>query len=146
MDNAQRTVSLSRGKGKGLVRSTLPAFLLSLLFSILLLLLAALLLSYTADPAKWIRIAGPILPALCAFVGGLISGRRENNMGALAGLLTGLMLLAVLLLAATLLGDGTTALTRRLISYAILLLLSVSGGMLGSRGGKRRAYPHRRRR
>lgn len=146
MDNAQRTATLSRGKGKGLIGSILPAFFLSLIIGAILLGLCALLLSRSADPGRWVRTIGMALPALCAFFGGFIGGKREKNMGALVGLLSGLLFVGFLLLLAAVTGGAVTSLGIRAVCYTLLLLLSTLGGVAGSmdvskKRGRRR---HRR--
>jgi putative membrane protein (TIGR04086 family) len=143
MDTTQRTVSLSRGKGKGLFRSVLPAFFLMLLLGICLLFGASLLLSRLPDPAKGIRLIGPALPALCAFTGGFTAGRREKNMGAVMGLCTGLLFVLFLLVLSTFTGSDSK-LAVRILSYALLLLLATLGGAAGSAGGTKRKRRKRR--
>lgn len=143
MDTTQRTVTLSRGRGKGLFRSVLPAFFLMLILGACLLGGAALALSRMPDPSKTIRLLGPVLPALCAFIGGFIAGKREKNMGAVMGLCTGVLFVLFLLLLSTFTG-AETKLFIRIIGYALLLLLSALGGAAGSVGGGKRKHRHRR--
>lgn len=145
MDNAQRTATLSRGKGKGLLKSILPAFLLTLLLGACLLLLAAFILSRTADPTKWIRTVGLALPAVCAFFGGFTAGKREKNMGAPVGLCTGVLFLLFLLVLSAATGGATASPLMRVVCYTLLLLLSTLGGAAGSTGGSKKSTRHRRR-
>ena len=144
MDNAQRTVTLSRGKGKGLFRSVFPAFFFALLLGVISLGVAALLLSRLPDPSRSIRLLGPILPAYCAFFSGFVAGKREKNMGAVAGLCTGLLFLLVLILVSSFTG-GEMALSIRIVCYALLLLLSVLGGAAGSAGGTKKRRRRKKR-
>lgn len=146
MDNAQRTATLSRGQGKGLLGSILPAFFLTLILSAALLGLSALLLSRSADPSRWIRVIGSAIPAVCAFLGSFIAGKREKNMGALVGLCTGVLYLIILLILSAITGGAVTAFSIRAVCYTLLLLLSTLGGIAGSTGGgkKRSRRRHKR--
>ena len=144
MDHAQRTVTLSRGKGKGLFRSIFPAFFFTLLLGAFLLAVGALALSRLPDPSRSIRLLGPILPAFCAFFGGFVAGKREKNMGAVAGLSTGLLFLLVLISVSTFTG-GSMTLPTRILCYTLLLLLSVLGGAAGSAGGVKKRHRHKKR-
>ncbi len=140
MDNAQRTATLSRGRGKGLIGSILPAFFLSLAIGAILLGLCALLLSHLADPGRWSRAIGVALPAVCAFFGGFIAGKREKNAGAPVGLLSGILFVGFLLILTAVTGGASTSLGIRAIRYTLLLLLSTLGGVAGSiRVGKKRS-------
>ena len=143
MDTTQRTVTLSRGRGKGLFRSVLPAFFLMLILGVCLLGGVALALSRTPDPSKAIRLVGPVLPALCAFVGGFTAGKREKNMGAVMGLCTGALFVLFLLVLSAFTG-AETKLSVRIIGYTLLLLLSTLGGAAGSAGGGKSKRRRRR--
>ncbi len=141
----ERTATLSRGTGKGLLGSVVPAFFAMALLSIGLLFLTAFLLTRSEDPAAHIRVFGLALPALSAFFGGFVAGKREKNMGALCGLVTGVIFLLALLLLSFFLGSGTMTFGVRIVCYTLLLLLSTLGGLAGSTGGKKRKSGHRRR-
>lgn len=146
MDKQERTATLSRGAGKGLFGSVLPAFFASALLSAALLLLCALLLTRSEDPGAYIRVFGLALPAVCAFFGGFIAGKREKNMGALCGLITGVLFLLALLVLSFFLGSGTMTMAVRIVCYTLLLLLSTLGGLAGSTGGRgRKKSRHRHR-
>jgi len=137
---------ISEKKGTGLLRSLLISFAVMLLFGALSLLASSFILSGRPNPAPYIRIVGFALPALTALVGGITAGISEKKQGALCGLCSGAAFVLVLFLLSFFANGGALSAFETLISYTVLILLSVLGGLIGaSQGGKRKKRRSRRR-
>ncbi|MBE6656318.1 MAG: TIGR04086 family membrane protein [Ruminococcaceae bacterium] len=132
------------GAGKTLVGSAFFALLGALAFGGISLFGAALFFSYKPNATPYIGTVGCALGALAALFGGFGAGRRQKHAGALAGLLFGVLYLIVLLLLSRF-GSMGTPLPKRLIGYAIFLLLSALGGALGSMRVGERHHKKRKR-
>lgn len=128
---AERHATLGTEGGKGVLKSACTALLFSLVLSTLLLLLSALVFSLKPEWTFSIHTVGCVLGALMMLFGGFLAGKRQRHTGALAGILFGLMLLAVLLLIGHFFGGGTHPI-KRVVGYIIFLLLATLGGALGT--------------
>ena len=135
----------SGGSGR-LFGRLLLSFLLTLLISLLLLAAASLLLMRAPDPHAWIKRVGVVLPTVCALLGGILAGRSTRRAGALMGILSGLLFTGTLIFLSWILGESTLALGARILLYAVLLLLSMLGGILGAMRGHKRKKGRRKRR
>ncbi len=137
---------LTGKKNTGLFKSTLLSLLFSLFFGTVAILVSAAVLLRYGNPTGAFRALGMLLPALAALFGGIVSGKAEGKQGALAGLFHGLIFILSLFLLSLLLGEGDLSLAYTLISYTVMLLLSVLGGLLGaSARGKKKKRRHGRR-
>ncbi len=137
---------LTGKKNGGLFKSTLLSLLFSFLFGAAAILVSAAVLLRFGNPTGGFRALGMLLPALTALLGGIVSGKADGKQGALAGLLHGLLFVLTLFLLSLLFGEGDLSLAYTLISYTIMLLLSVLGGLLGaSARGKKKKRRHGRR-
>lgn len=140
----ERRGVLGEKSRKRMIKSVLAAFFISLLLGGVGLIASALLLSLTVTGTSYISTVGCALGACTSLIGGFIAGKRQKHTGALAGVLFGVVFLAALLLLGRFFSAGTP-LPKRLIGYAVFLLLSALGGALGTvRGGgrKRRGKRH----
>ena len=124
--------------------STLLAFLSALIVALAFILLFALLFFSKPELLPYAGITGCVCGAITALFCGIFAGRRKRHAGALAGFLTGVLYLLVLILVGCFFRSAVP-LPKKLVGYAIFLLLAVLGGMLGAlRGGRRRHPKHRR--
>ncbi len=109
------------------------------------LLLFSLLLYFSADPAPFILPAGLVCAALTAFVGGFAAGKTNRENAALAGLLCGSILMALMLLLSLFFGaraSGYAAWIAALLHIAFLAL-----SLLGATfGGKQKVKKKKHRR
>ncbi len=137
---------LADRRGTGLLKSTLFSLLFSFVFGLILLLASGAILLYYQNPTHAFQVTSTLLPALTAFFGGIIAGKTEKKQGALAGILHGILFVLFLFLLSRLLGEGDFSVAHTLISYTVMLVLSVLGGTVGAakrqKGKKRR---HKRR-
>ena len=131
-----------RERRRGFFSSVFLTFFLMLMLSATALLGTALSLLQLPDATPYIRTAGCSLGVGFAFLGGLLSGKRQKTAGTLAGLLYGVMFVLTMLICGRFFRTQSPIWWRAL-GYAILLALSVLGGTLG---GMRGAPHHRRRR
>ena len=136
---------LSHKSERGPVRGALLAFFFSLLASAILLIISAIVLSYATGGIPYIGLIGGALGASLAFFGGLAASKLGGRSGTLAGVLFGGLFLLILLLIGYLFPTGAHPL-KRVIGYAVFLLLSVLGGALGGMRPKTRHKPLRRHR
>jgi len=135
---------LKEKRGAGLLKSILLSWLCSMLFAALLLLVGTAVLLRYGNPPSIFYALGMLFPALTAFFGGIVAGKKEGRQGALAGLLYGALLLLTLFALSLLLGEGDFSFAKTILSYTLLLLLSVLGGLLGaSRKTKKRRHKRR---
>ena len=135
---------LKEKRGAGLLRSILLSWLFSMLFAAMLLLVGAALLLHYGNPPSIFYALGMLFPALTAFLGGIVAGKKEGKQGALAGLLYGALFLLTLFTLSLLFGEGDFSFAKTILSYTLLLLLSVLGGLLGaSRKTKKRRHKRR---
>ena len=140
----ERRAILKKQGGRSLLGSALLALLFSLFVGVGALFAAALALSFTTSGTAYTDTVGCVLGALTALLGGIFAGKRQKHTGALAGVLFGALYVLMLLLVARIFG-GDASLPKRLIGYAIFLLLSALGGALGGmRMGKRHHGKRRR--
>ena len=77
-----------------------------MLFATVLLLVGAALLLHYGNPPSIFYALGMLFPALTAFLGGIVAGKKEGKQGALAGLLHGALLLLTLFALSLLFGEG----------------------------------------
>lgn len=131
---------ISEGKGAGLFKGPLLSLLFTVAFSFFSLSLSSIFIMRAENPSAWIRILGVLLPALSAFLGGIVSSRVKKRAGALTGLISGILFVALLFLLSVLLGEDSFSIGKSVVLYTALLLLSVLGGTLGAhkRGRRRR--------
>ena len=129
--------------GKSVLRSALFALLFTPLASALALLVAASFFSLKPESSHYIGTVGCTLGAASAFFGGFLSGRRQRHAGALAGVLFGILFTILLAVIGKLFGGGSPL--QRVIGYAVFLLLSALGGMLGTVKSSKGHHKRRRR-
>ena len=133
------------GKGRG--ASLFVSAFISLLFSLLIggasLFVAAFIFSLRPEQSLYISTVGCVLGAVTACLGGFLAGKRQRHAGALVGVVFGIIFTALLaLIGEACGGDGNGA--RRVIGYAVFLLLSVLGGALATVEPKRKRHGKRR--
>ena len=130
-------------KGKDtLLASVTHGLLCALLLLPCLLLLGGIFAYRSDDPTALVKPLGYATAVLVAFFGGATAARRRKKQGLICGVLTGLALLAFLLLGFFIcLDDSEPQLGRLLLSYLLLLVVSTVGGCVGGllpAGGARR--------
>lgn len=138
--------SLPLGRNKkqnhSLMSCVLHGMLRALLLMLLLLLGAAMFAFRSEDPATRILPLSYAVALLTFLMGGLFAGKRRARQGLLCGALTGVGMLLVFLVGyLALLGEGDADLGHLLLSYLLLLALSLIGGVIGASlklGGARR--------
>lgn len=135
---------ISENRGRGFLKGPVISLLCMAAFGLLSLALSAFLLLKTADPTAWVGIVGAFLPALTALLGGFASARINGTLGALSGLASGALFVALLFILRAFFGSGEASLGKVLVLYTLILLLSVLGGALGTakRQKKRRYKRH----
>lgn len=144
--------SLSLGPNKknhSLLSCVVRGILVSALLMLLLLLAATAIAYRSDDPAAKVTPLAYAAALLTFLLGGLLSARRRGRQGLICGGLTGLGLVMLFLVGyLVMLGDGEADLGRLLLSYSVLLAVSILGGGIGSAmpaGGARRVrHPKRR--
>ena len=124
---------------KNLPRDLCKSTLITLGLGALLLLVASLLLSFTADPLPLTLPVGMGIAAITAFLGGWVALRIHGQSALLCGLCNGSICLAVFLL----LSLGIKELASHSSTLSLLLhlgfpLLSVAGAYAGRPSPKKR--------
>ena len=131
----------SRGSFLG---STVLAFLSALCVAVVFILLFSVLFYTKPELLPYAGITGCICGALSALLCGIFAGRRKRHAGALAGFLAGLLYLICLAIVGTFF-HSAVSLPKKLVGYAIFLLLAVLGGTLGAFRTRQRHRARRRR-
>ncbi len=129
------------------LKSTLVAAPIALAVGILLILLAAAILSATGDPLKYHTVAGLFLIYLTALLGGTLATRlHRRRTPLLCGVAMGfLMLLLLLVLSLILPNSGHQYSTAMQIGlHALLFPATVIGALLGAREKQQRARGRKR--
>ena len=130
-------------KKNGFLGWAILSLLFMAAFGVFALVFASFLLSKAEDPLSWIGTVGVLLPALTAFFGGIICGKLRGGVGALSGLCVGVVFVLLLLALSYFTAGSGLGVGERALSYALLVLLSVLGGTLGT--VKKRKRRHKRR-
>ncbi len=126
-------------EGSAFLKSTLGTLLLTLAVGGGLLLLFAIILSFTPDPLALVLPAGLIAAALTAFIGGFFATRLYHLPALGAGLINGILLSALSLLFSLLFvknadcyATGYSAAMSALL-HAGAVGLSIGGALVGAR-------------
>ena len=130
-------------RGRSFFGNAFSAFIYAALTGAVFLFLSALLLFFKPPLLPYANLIGCACGAVTALICGMISGARTRHAGALAGLLSGLLYLALLILIGNIFHTDIP-LSKTMVGYAIFLLLSVLGGMLGALRLTRKHRPRHR--
>ena len=143
--DASLPLGMNKKQTHSLMGCVLRGILRALLLMLLLLLGAAILAFRSEDPAARILPLSYAITLLTFLMGGLFAGKRRARQGLLCGALAGLGLLMLFLIGyLAMLGEGAADLGHLLLSYLLMLALSLIGGVIGASfktGHTRR--PHR---
>ncbi len=143
----QKTAKVSADSPLQLLVQAGKALGLALGIGAALLLSGSLLLYFVPDPAPWIPVIGLAASALTALLCGYFAARFHGKNHALCGLVSGMALMALLMLLSFLFtkeASGYSALISTLIHTAFLLL-SVLGALIAAQQGKNpKRKKHRR--
>ncbi|MBE6589302.1 MAG: TIGR04086 family membrane protein [Ruminococcaceae bacterium] len=123
-------------------------FLISILSSLILMLLASLAAYFSPDPGRLIPIQGILIAYLTSFIGGFSAVKLHGHSALLCGLITGCMLTALLLLLSLFFRGSATPYSTwiSLLLHATLLLASPVGAYLAlPRHAKKTAHRKHRR-
>ena len=139
------SLPLSRKKNNRTLFRCVLRGVLSALALMLLLLLGAAAFAYSSnDPSAKIKPLSYAIMLLVAFFAGLISARLRGRQGLFCGFFSGIALLLLFALGyLSFVGEAEVAFLPLLLSYLLMLALSLLGGMLGtasSTGSKRRSH------
>ena len=117
-DKAAGAGKLLRGATRGLIWSIILAAILLVLFSLFCYMMP--------DPDKYLSTFGLAALYICALVGGIVAGKRS---GIACGLVSGLLLTAVVLIASTFKESGA-------LLYVLIPLAGGIGGFISGFSGK----------
>ena len=110
---------LLRGATRGLIWSIILAAVLLVLFSLFCYMMP--------DPDKYLSTFGLAALYICALVGGIVAGKRSGIAG---GLVSGLLLTAVVLIASTFKESSADA-SSPVIAALLYVLIPLTGGIGG---------------
>lgn len=128
-------------------KNAFNAFLKTLLFAAVFLLVGSIAVTFLPDPASATAAVGILCAMLSAFTGGIIAGKIHRSAPALCGLTNGALLLALMLV-------GSLFFRERAAGYSVgtalalhigILLLSIVGATLGVQQRSKKTKRARRR-
>lgn len=118
------------------IRKTLKAYIIVICVFILLTLLLAVLLRFTAFDEDWSFIGLVVVLSVTTLLLGIMEGNVIGKRGLLAGIVSAAVFLAIILLAVGSVFAGTPGKESIHVSYLIPLLSGAVGGILGANSRK----------
>ena len=111
--------------------SFLKGILIAFLFTVVVFLVSAVLLSYTSLPEESIPVISTAVKLIGALISGFIPAKKSGNRGILTGALSGLLYILIIFITASL-TTQESVFNMNLLTTALLCVLSgAMGGIFG---------------
>ncbi len=111
--------------------SFLKGILIAFLFTVVVFLVSAVLLSYTSLPEESIPVISTAVKLIGALISGFIPAKKSGNRGILTGALSGLLYILIIFITASL-TTPESVFNMKILTTALLCVLSGAlGGIFG---------------
>ena len=111
--------------------SAIKSLIVSLLFTALMVLLCAVLITYTDFQDKWTGIISLAVSGICCFYMGIKVSRSTEKNGMIWGLISAVIYIISVFLIISLIAEKTWSLESYAFGIVISLIFGISGGILG---------------
>ena len=130
---------IAEKKSGGILKGALWALFLTVALSLFSIAISSVLLLRAESPSAYIDTLGILLPMLASLFGGAVSAKL-GGAGAVSGIIHGAVFTLLLYLLSLLMSADVFSLSKTVVFYTVLILVSALGGVLGARkkGKKRR--------
>ncbi len=113
------------------VTGFLKGVLYACLFTVVIFLIAAVLLSYTSLPEEAVPVISTAVKIIGAFISGFVPAKRSGNRGILTGAASGFLYILFIWLIAALTSEGLHFGVNLLTMAAICTITGAVGGIFG---------------
>lgn len=113
------------------ITSFLKGILIAFLFTVVVFLVSAVLLSYTALPEESIPVISTAVKLIGALIAGFIPAKKSGNRGIITGALSGLLYILIIFITASLTIQESVFGMNLLTTALLCVLLGAMGGIFG---------------